>query len=195
MPESLASSSLYQRIHVVGVTGSGKTTLARELAARLHAPHIELDALHWGPEWTPAPDDTFRQRLREVLAGDCWVVDGNYSKMRDIVWARADTVIWLDYPFVLVFWRLIRRTWRRVFLQQSLWNENREGWRQVFSRDSIFLWRLRSFGKKRRHYLALIQQPENAHLAFIHLTSPQQTTTWLQSTFPSEEWPGALIQT
>src|SRR5579871_6058918 len=86
------------RIVVVGSTGSGKTTLARHLACRLHLAHVELDALHWDANWVPAPTPIFRERVDAALSGPAWAVDGNYSKVRDIVWPRADTVIWLDYP-------------------------------------------------------------------------------------------------
>ncbi len=89
-----------QRINVVGVTGSGKTTLARRLSDRLDIPHVELDALFWGPGWTETPDDVFRERVRQALAGERWVVDGNYSRIRDIIWPRADTIIWLDYSWL-----------------------------------------------------------------------------------------------
>ncbi|CAG0943910.1 partial gluconokinase, partial [Anaerolineae bacterium] len=94
-----------KRISVVGVTGSGKTTFARQLAQRLGYPHIEMDALHWEPNWVQAPWDVFRARVDLALHGDTWVIDGNYSRARDIVWERADAVIWLDYALPLVLWR------------------------------------------------------------------------------------------
>ncbi len=83
-PDELPSV-LPDRISVVGNTGSGKTTLAAELADMLGCPHIELDALHWGPDWTPQPVDIFRDRVRQATAGERWVVDGNYSRVRDII--------------------------------------------------------------------------------------------------------------
>ena len=92
-----------RRIVVVGTTGSGKTTVAAELAKRLHAPHVELDALHWGPAWTEVPDDVFRERTLEAIARDSWVADGNYHQIRDILWPRADAILWLDYSFPVVF--------------------------------------------------------------------------------------------
>src|SRR5436853_4183216 len=96
-----------QRLVVIGTSGSGKTPLAGEIARRLALPHVELDALHWEPNWTEAPLERFRQRVEAAILGDRWVVDGNYnSKVRDLVWSRAEVLVWLDYPLSLIMMRL-----------------------------------------------------------------------------------------
>lgn len=174
-------SNCGQRISVVGTSGSGKTTLARQISQRLAIPHVELDALHHEPNWTEAPIDVFRQRVEHFLSGDRWVVDGNYSKVRDIVWSRADTVIWLDYSLTVTMGRVVRRTFRRVVTQEELWNGNRETWQTMFSRDSIILWALTTYRKKREQYPILFKQPEYAHLKVVHLHSPQATNAWLKN--------------
>jgi len=94
---------------VVGTSCSGKTSLARAIASRLDLPHVELDALFWGPNWTPVPDDTFRARVADAVAGDQWVIDGGYSTIRSLIWERADTVVWLDYPMHLVLGRCVNQ--------------------------------------------------------------------------------------
>lgn len=94
------------RYVVVGTSGSGKTTLARQIALRLEIPHIELDALHWQPGWVGATPEAMRKRVETAIAAPAWVLDGNYSKVRDVVWQRATHLIWLDYSFPLVFWRI-----------------------------------------------------------------------------------------
>ena len=86
-----------RRINVVGTSCSGKTTLARDLAARLGLPHVEIDALYWGPGWKGLPMATFRARLEDALAADAWIADGGYEMARDITWRRAEAVVWLDY--------------------------------------------------------------------------------------------------
>ena len=171
-----------QRISIVGTTGSGKTTLARQVAQRLQVRHIELDALHWEPNWTAASDQVFRDRVTAALSGDRWVVDGNYSKVRDIVWRRADTVVFLDYSFWLVLRRLLQRTFRRALQQEELWNGNRENLRKsFFSQESILLWMLKTHQQKRKKYPVLFQQSEYAHLSIIHLQSPKMADEWLSS--------------
>lgn len=175
------SSGIGERIVVVGSTGSGKTVLARELAARLGAPHVELDALHFAEDWIEVPDEVFAERTAAATEGDAWVVDGNYSAvMRDSAWKRAQTVVWLDYAFLVSGWRLLRRTVLRAARSEELWQGNRETFRKSFaSRDSILLWFLRTFRRRRRQYEAAMADPANAHLAFVRLRSPREAERWL----------------
>jgi len=171
-----------RRIAVVGTSGSGKTTLAHQLALRLGIPHVELDAIHWGPDWTPAPLEIFRERTAEALCGDAWTVDGNYSAVRGIVWNRADTVVWLDYPLPVIMSRVTRRTLRRFLKREELWNGNRERFREaVLSRDSIILWALRTYRRRQKEYPVLLSLPEHAHLSVVHLQSPRTAREWLES--------------
>lgn len=171
-----------QRVVVVGTTGAGKTTFARRLAARLDCPHFDLDELFWGPAWTPVSREVFRARVSAALAGERWTVGGNYSAARDLVWARADTLVWLDYPLPLVLGRLLRRTLRRIVTREVLWAGNRETWRaQFFSRESLFLWALSSHPKQRREYPQALAQPEYAHLHWTRLRSPREAQAWLQA--------------
>lgn len=174
-------SNCGQRISVVGTSGSGKTTLARQISHCLVIPHVELDALNHEPNWTEAPTDVFRQRVEHSLRVDRWVVDGNYTKVRDIVWSRADTVVWLDYSLPITMGRVVRRTFRRVVTQEELWNGNRETWQMMFSRDSIILWTLTTYRKNRQQYPILFKQAEYAHLKVVHLHSPQATNAWLKN--------------
>lgn len=174
------SQRYHPRIAVVGTTGSGKTTLAQQIAQHYQILHIELDALHWEPNWTAAPDQVFRDRVTAALHGDCWVVDGNYSKVRDIIWSRANTVVFLDYAFWVVARRLLSRTLQRTLQQQDLWSGNRENIRQsFFSQDSILLWMLQTYSRNRKTYPLLFQKPEYAHLSVVHLRSPQLAEQWL----------------
>lgn len=168
------------RIAVVGTTGSGKTTLAKQIAQSLGIPHIELDALHWEPNWTEVPDEIFREHLAIAIAADSWVTDGNYSVVRDLLWQQANIIVWLDYSFPVTFGRLFHRTIRRAITQESVCNGNRESiWLSFFSKDSILLWLLQTYSKRRKQYPLLFQQPEYAHLKVVRLRSPQATQQWL----------------
>ena len=171
-----------QRVSVIGVTGSGKTTFAASLGAKLEAPHVELDALHWEPNWTMAELDVFRRRVASVVAADRWVIDGNYSKVRDLVWDRADHVVWLDYSFPLTFARLLRRTVARLRSGEELWNGNRERLSEQFlSRDSLFLWAIKTYPKYRATIPGLLASERYRHLRLIRLRAPRDAQQWLES--------------
>ena len=176
----VAEHSIGRRIAIVGTSGSGKTTLAAGLARRLGFPHVELDALHWGPNWTEPPG--FHDRVQEVVAGETWVLDGNYSTVRDVVWARVDTVVWLDYGLPTILRRLFWRTFRRIFTREVLWSGNRERfWTQVATRDSILLWALKTYRRRRREYPTLLAKPEYCRLNLVRLHSPRQAHRFLAS--------------
>jgi adenylate kinase family enzyme len=165
-----------QRVSVVGNSGSGKTTLAAELGRRIAAPHLELDAVFQQPGWQPLPVDEFRARVSEFVAGDRWVVDGNYSSVQDLVWQRADTVIWLDPPRHRVMRRIIWRTLRRAVTRAELWNGNREDWSSMFRVDpakSIIAWAWTRHRVVRERYSSAQADPANAHLTFIRLRSDE----------------------
>ena len=169
-----------QRIVVVGTTGTGKTTMAARLAAIRGCCHVELDALHWEPNWTEAPLEDFRRRVEQALVEDTWTVDGNYSEVRDITWGRADTVVWLDYGLPVILWRLTRRTIHRVVTREKLWNGNYERfWPQFLSRESLFLYAMKTYRARRRTYSALGRQAEYSHLEMIRLPSPREAKGWL----------------
>ncbi len=170
------------RIVVVGVTGSGKTTTSQALASILDIPHIELDALHWLPNWVAMEREPFRELVKQALSGPAWVTDGNYNKARDLIWGRATTIVWLDYPLPVILWQLAQRTLKRVATREELWNGNRETLRGAFfSKDSLFLWALQSYPRMRRTYAAYQAEPEGAHLQMIHLRSRAQTAQWLEA--------------
>jgi adenylate kinase family enzyme len=164
-----------RRIVVIGSSGSGKTTVARRIAAMAGLPHVELDALHWEPNWTPASTDVFRERVASALAGDAWVVDGGYAQVRDLTWGRAEHMIWLDYTLARALYQLTLRTFRRRFRNEELWNGNRERLRHFFfSRESLYLWVLKSHGGRRRRYPQYLQQPEMRHLTVARLRTPRE---------------------
>jgi len=180
------------RVVILGTTGSGKTTFSRKLAVRLDAPPVELDALHWGPDWTPRELSEFRERVRRATEGTRWIVDGNYSAVRDIVWSRADTLVWLDYPLSRILWRLLRRTMHRVLSREELWNGNRERLATAFfHRESLFFWAVKTHRRRRREYPAAFRQPAFAYTTVIRFGSPGSAERWLASVFPAASSDGS----
>ncbi|HET9221047.1 MAG TPA: hypothetical protein VFO07_01000 [Roseiflexaceae bacterium] len=169
-----------RRINVVGTSGAGKTTTAQQIARRLGLQHVELDALHWDPNWTEAPLEVFRQRIAQALAGDAWVVDGNYTKARDLIWSRVELVVWLDYSLPVIIRQLVWRTLRRTLTREELWSGNRERFREsFFSRDSVLWWALTTYQSRRAKYQAIFARSQDHGFAMVRLLSPRATREWL----------------
>jgi len=168
-------------VSVVGSTGSGKTTVAAVIGEALGIPVVELDAIHWGPDWTPVDRDEIRRQVSEIVAAGAWVIDGNYRGMaQDLVWAAADTIVWLDLPFRSNASQLIRRTSQRITGRESLWNDNRESWRTtIFSRDSILLWLAKTHRKNRKRYLQDMTSAGRSQPVWVRLRSRRGVEAWL----------------
>ncbi len=174
------------RIFVVGSSGSGKTSTARSVADKLGYPHLELDSVYHLENWTPLPDEDFRASAEEFALQDRWVIDGNYNSqgVLDIVWGRADTIVWLDPPKRVVMLRVTRRTIRRAAKREELWNGNREP-RSNFTKwdpeDNVIRWAWTRFDHTRDRYESRMNDPDWAHLDFIRLRSRRETKAFLES--------------
>ena len=172
----------YKRVVVIGVTSSGKSTLAERLAKHFDLDFIELDALHWEPKWQEAPVEVFRARVEKAVLAEKWAVAGNYHMVRDLIWPKAEAIIWLDYPFLTVLWQLTRRTFKRWWTQEVLWGTNVEPLHvhfKIWSADSLYHWLFRTYWTRKREYPIFFSQPENRHLIIIRLKHPRETEEWL----------------
>jgi hypothetical protein len=175
------------KIAVKGASGAGKTTFSAQLARHLGVPHVELDALHHGPNWSEPSAEEFRARVRAAMDADPsrgWVIDGNYERKLDaLVTDAADTVVWLDLPLHTLLRRLWRRTSERIRHDVELWNGNHESWRSAFwGGESLFVWTVRSFIRHRRDWPARYA----SHPGFVRLRTPEDARRWLQ------ELPGSV---
>ena len=181
MPKHFDSMSEMARVVVIGTSCVGKTTFAQALARGLNFPHVELDSLHWQQNWIPRPPEEFRALTAEALAKDCWITDGNYGAVRDLVWSRATTIIWLNYSFPVVLWRALVRTIRRVLTQEELFSGNRETLRMAFfSRESILWWVITTFHRRRRQYRRLFDTATTPRLAYVEFRSPAEARNFLR---------------
>ncbi|HEY1135635.1 MAG TPA: AAA family ATPase [Nocardioides sp.] len=172
-----------RRIAVAGVSGVGKTTLCREIAARTGLPHTELDALFHGPGWTRRPQ--FLDDVRALVAGEDWVTEWQYGAARPLVAARAELLVWIDLPTPLTLTRVVRRTVGRRMRREELWNGNREGplWRIVVDDEHIVRWAWRTRSKYRDGLVAdaVAAHPE---LVVVRLRSRAAVRRWLTDLRP-----------
>ena len=179
---------------MVGSSGSGKTTVAAELAHTLGVPtwsstpsSISPDGPRSRPRHSVAP-------VRGAVSPPAWVVDGNYSAVRDLVRARADTVVFLDYPLHVVLTRLVPRTVMRTVRRTELWNGNREPMSNLWSirpERSIIAWSITRHSPLRRRYVEAMVDPQWSHLAFVRLCSPSEVARFLASVPPAAAAEGA----
>jgi adenylate kinase family enzyme len=170
----------YKRVVVIGTTSSGKSTLANHIAKKFYLHFVELDALYWEENWTPAPILIFFERVENTVEEENWVIAGNYSSVRHIVWQRAQVIIWLDYPFHIVFWRLIRRMIHRVTTKELLWGKNVEkGWThlKVWSPDSLIHWLFKTYWRRKKETPLLLSH--YPHLRVIHFKHPREAEEWI----------------
>ena len=178
-----------RRVSVVGNSGSGKSTFARRLAEVIGAPHVEIDAINHLPGWEQLDRAELCERLGPVAATDTWVIDGNYAEcvVDGPVWARADTVVWLDLPRATVMRQLVARSVRRVLRREVLWNGNRERIGSLVAWDperSIIRWAWTRHRTYAERYASAATSPRFAHLRFVRLWSHTEADAWIASLSP-----------
>lgn len=172
-----------KRINVIGTTGSGKSTFANRLADKLGYTCIHMDQLFWKPDWVESSDEEFIPKVKEVVSGETWILDGNYSRTNNIKWKNADTVIWLDYSYPRTLFQLLKRTVSRVVTKEELWpgTGNRESFRKAFmSKDSIFIWFFKCYRRNKVRYENLDRSFRQGHIKFIRLRSPKEAEAFIE---------------
>ena len=170
------------RIVVIGSSCSGKSTFSKTMACKKEIEYIELDQLHWLPDWVERPDDEFRSLVNEAVSTASWIVDGNYSVARDIIWPRATEIIWLNHSFSLVLYRSFSRSIKRAVTKERLFAGNVESFKQTFfSRDSIILWVLKTYHQKRRNYSNILKAVEKKGIKVIEFKNQSQVNAYLNS--------------
>jgi adenylate kinase family enzyme len=167
------------RVVVVGTSGAGKTTMAKSLAAKLDLPHIELDRLHWEPNWqalTQTNPAEFVRRVNAAIAAESWVCDGNYGIVGDLIWRRATHLVWLDYGRALIMYRVIKRSIARAFDQRELWAGNKEDWRRWMRPSHPMRWAWSTWKGRRSRFEHLLDSAEYSHLVVLRLRTRRDAT-------------------
>ncbi len=163
-----------QRIIVIGSTGSGKSTLAKQIAARSGLPYIPTDPFYWGENWRRIPLTEVHAQIGLVTAKPQWVLDGNFDAARELVWNRADTLVWLDYPRYVVWLRLIRRNLGWFLSGTPTWSGNRMTLKIALSGIRHGL---HGYEAKRREYSAVLPLYQDTRVfCFQH---PRDAAAWL----------------
>ena len=183
----LPVGNIGQRIHVMGNSSSGKSTLGRQLSEVLGLPFVEADAINWEPHWVglnATDPERFHRLLVEATAGPGWVVAGSYSGFSQrAFWDRLQTVVWLDLPMPLLLWRMLRRSWRRSRSNELLWGTNHERFLpqlKFWDKNSLVWWIVTQQSRKRRNMLRFATDPRWRHIRFVRLGSRQAISAFRQ---------------
>ncbi len=172
-----------RRVLVAGCSGSGKSTVARAIGARLGLPHQELDALFHGPGWVPRAE--FERDVRRLVAGEHWVCEYQYTAVRPLLLARAELFVWLDLSRSRVFSQLVRRTVTRRVARTPLWNGNVEPPLHTVLTDPDHLLRYawRAYPVVGRH--AEAARSRDPELPVVRLRTRREVTAWLERLTPA----------
>jgi adenylate kinase family enzyme len=168
-------AELPNRIWIVGHSGSGKSNVADRLAAHIDLEAVHLDEIHWLPGWIERSVEEETELLRTIIARDRWVIDGNYTPVRERFIDRTELYVWLDLPLRITFPRVLKRTLSRTLSRDLCCNGNRESLRMsFFTRDSILLWTLQMDRWRRR----TLTEELNG-LPHVRLRTPREIDRWL----------------
>jgi len=161
---------------IAGCSGSGKSTLASQLSTALNVPHHELDGIFHQPGWQPIEPEEFRRRVADVTAKDGWVIDGNYRQVFSAVFERVEVIVALDLPRRVVIRRIIRRTLRRAWTRQELWNGNRESWLNIFRWNperSIIRWSWTSYPRVQERLRWIERLANERRIPFLRIQTDE----------------------
>jgi adenylate kinase family enzyme len=170
------------RVNVIGTSGCGKSTFSKSLAGILRVPYVQIDQIFWKPDWQEPTNEEFFPKLESAIAGDKWVLDGNYNRSLHLKWKKIQLVIWLDYSFAVAFYRVFTRAMYRSIIRHELWEGtgNKESFkRSLFSKESIILWTMQTHGSNRKRYNSMMQDKRFAHIQFLRLSSPKAAERFL----------------
>lgn len=167
-------NKLGNKIVVLGVSASGKSTFARRLATKMKLPLIHIDELMWKPGWQYIGDEETIRLIKEVSEKDSWIIEGYIEKgAQPDLFNKSDTLVYLDYPAWLPALRYIKRWWQhRTEPRPEL-----PGCPERFSFDFL----KRVYLKKEVYRLEQLFKKVDYSAKIIRLKSPKQAEKLLQS--------------
>lgn len=171
------------RIVIIGPSGSGKTTLARQLARKLQIKHYEIDGIFWLPNWSEKPTEQFHYEIEKIVKKPTWILCSGYiNRLEGLTIESADVIIWLNFRPHIFFWRMVKRTHKRLFKKEKIWDSNTESfWIFWFNPRKSLLWlNVKNYVKKgSRHYLNNVEKYNQQHKV-VEIRSPKELDLWLQ---------------
>jgi len=170
----------YKRTIIFGSTGVGKTTMVKRIAEEFDLPVIDIDSLRREAGRSNSPEEIFVRLTTESIKGDTWIIDGSYASVQDIVWSRAEAIVWLDFSFWVFLSRLIKRSLYRIFVRKKSEKPIKGRTQPAGERAGNYLRAIFTGKKRRQMYFATLYGPKNVHLHIIRLASPEEVERWLE---------------
>jgi adenylate kinase family enzyme len=178
------------RFNIIGTSGSGKSTLAKKVSQAFGCRYVEMDKIFWRKNWTYLEDPEFFEQLRNELKGDCWVLDGNYTRTIPIKWEKPLIVIWLDLSFLATFKQAVLRALKRAYSKEELWEgtDNRESFlKSFFTSDSIIWWTIKTYSNNRRKNREHFENPDYSHIKFYRVSSHDESDQLISRLLKEEQ--------
>src|SRR6516225_6594978 len=173
------ANSVGRRVVVTGMAGAGKSTFARALSAKTGLPVIHLDVHFWLPGWVEPSEAQWREKQHRLIAGDEWIVDGNYHATLDLRLERADTAVFLDTSWWVCSWRALVRGVRKRPVGFQLPNGCDESASRRLREEWSLAWRIwRVHRPERELELGILSRHTN-HVALYVLRSKRATRDFL----------------
>jgi adenylate kinase family enzyme len=173
MVHQLGWNNMRRKIIVTGTSCTGKTTLGSKLAKQFSITQIDLDDVHFLPNWVEKEDSQFIKEVNATVDGlDEWIVTGSYQTvLKDTLWEKASLIVWLDYPLNLILRRCFIRTFRRIFYKEMCCGENYETLSRMLFKENLFVWIFKTYWKRKRR-LKSWRTGIFSHKEWIVLSSP-----------------------
>jgi adenylate kinase family enzyme len=169
----------YKRTIIFGSTGIGKTTLVKRIAEEFSLPVIDIDSLRREAGKSDAPDETFSHLVMESVKEDIWIIDGSYTSVQDVIWPRAEAIVWLDFSFGIFLSRLIKRSLYRIFIRKKSEKPIKARNQAASERAGTYLRAIFTGKQRRQRYFATLYNAKNVHLHIIRLSDPEEVQLWL----------------
>jgi len=101
----------FKKIMIFGRPGSGKSTFSLALHKVTNLPLHHLDKHFYESHWVERDRDEFLNIQRSIVEKDAWIIDGNNIKSLEMRYAKADLVLYFNYPRWICYGRIIKRLW------------------------------------------------------------------------------------
>lgn len=99
----------FNRISIIGISGSGKSVLGRILAAKTRLPLVHMDQLFWKGNWQEVPEAEYLAQHAQLVQQDQWIIEGYIDQKMSDRLQRSDLILFLDYPGWFCCWRVVVR--------------------------------------------------------------------------------------